>query len=78
MFKEFKPVSKEEWLDKVIPKISYRPRIEWLSQISEWENKYPFDTNDPYDGTINTQMVVKEIDNYLSKNDSDYIITTAH
>ena len=66
----------DEWLNYLVPRVRYKPRWNWLLQISGWKQKYPFDTNDPGDGTINTQMVIKEIDNYLDKYNPDYIITT--
>ena len=31
-----------------------------------WGKKYPFDVGDPKDGSINTQMVIKSIDEHLS------------
>ena len=56
----------------------YFDRTNWLNQIKEWKNKYPFYYTPSKKGTPKTQQVIKELYQYVNKNsiNNDVLITT--
>jgi acetolactate synthase-1/2/3 large subunit len=77
----------ETFLDSLLPLVSdvnsynntTKDRIDWLNKIKEWKIKHPFNTNNPRNNTINTQMVVQKLGEWLNtpeKNDKPYFIST--
>jgi len=69
------PVPCSKFLKTILPFIKNTDRSEWRNQIQQWENKYPFDTNTTPNNKINTQMVIKAINNSLPQK-KDWKITT--
>lgn len=53
----------------------YNPREDWIYWLQTVKDKHRFRTNDPNNGELNTQMVIKSIGEYL-ENKQDYLVTT--
>ncbi|KAG7193991.1 Acetolactate synthase, mitochondrial [Scheffersomyces spartinae] len=59
----------------LVHNVSERP--EWMGQVQEWKQKYPYDYQLETPGSaIKPQTLIREIDAQLQKLDKDFIITT--
>ena len=68
--------SSKDFLNTFTHLLKFNDRKDWMKQINIWKTKYPFDFEIPKNDELNTQIVISEINNWLSNYDDDYIITT--
>lgn len=64
-----------DFLEQIIPNVSFQDRNDWLTKINLWKEEYVFKYTET--DKLKTQQVVEGINNYLLKSmRNDYFITT--
>lgn len=65
----------KEFINRLLPHMKTIERTEWHKTINNWKVKYPITFPTYKDKSINTQMVIKEIDNQTPDKENYYIST---
>ena len=55
------------FLEKLLPKLRKKKRVDWFKQIKKWKKDHPFEYTKPINNKIKTQCVIKEINKQTNK-----------
>jgi acetolactate synthase-1/2/3 large subunit len=66
-----------ENLAKVLPRMEYSERKEWIDQCASWKEEFPFSYGEPKDeNVLRPQVVVEELHRQTKDRSEDVVVTT--